>query len=264
MFNKYIDSHLHLQDKCFAGHVAKIIEKAEKAGVTRLFCNATRADEWPTVLRLAKQNRAVFPFLGIHPWFVSALSASWKTELESMLVNSRAGIGEIGLDKTRADFSRQARVFREQLQLAARLRRPVAVHCVRAWGRLLEILADFTPFNFQIMIHGFGGSREIMRELVKMGTFISFSPMLAHPDREKLRQVFIQTPLSHILLETDTPYQFCSDLAANNGLPPEFIEKKINHPLAVIKLYEYAARLRGMDKADLTGVLWKNGTIFTN
>ncbi|RLN33617.1 hypothetical protein C2845_PM03G29870 [Panicum miliaceum] len=51
---------------------------------------------------------------------------------------------QIGLDKglhgRTIDFREQVKVFRRQLELAKELERPVSVHCVRAFGDLLEIL----------------------------------------------------------------------------------------------------------------------------
>jgi len=55
-----------------------------------------------------------------------------------------AAVGEIGLDKgshgKTIDFGDQVEVFQRQLELAKELEKPVSVHCVRAFGDLLEIL----------------------------------------------------------------------------------------------------------------------------
>lgn len=261
---KYIDSHLHLQDKVIISRAADIIRKSQKAGLGQMFCNATNKRDWFAVIRLAERYGSIYPFLGIHPWFVDSFSLSGLDDLESLLVDSGAGIGEIGLDKTRADFKLQNDVFRKQLKLAVNLHRPVAIHCVRSWGGLLRSMADFDLSSFKFMVHGFSGSLEIMKQLVKMGGFISFSSMLAHPAREKLRQVFIQTPLENILLETDTPNQFYSIESNGSGRHGKPGGEKLNTPLEVIKLYEYAARLRGMNIKSFTGAVWDNGTFFTN
>ncbi len=261
---KYIDSHLHLQDKRIIGRVAEIIRDSQKAGVGAMFCNATSEGDWLDVLGLKKANATVFPFLGIHPWYAASLSPNWLADLESLLPAGAAGIGETGLDKTRPDFPLQTLIFQKQLKLAETMGLPVSIHCVGAWGKLLEILSDTRMQSFNFMVHGFAGSLEIMQRLVKMGAFISFSPMLAHPSREKLRRVFIQTPLERILLETDAPNQFWPNIIYNSNHGQWFKEKKLSHPLAVISLYEYAAGLRGMTTEDLAEALWKNGTIFTN
>ncbi len=262
--DRYIDSHLHLQENRIAGLAGKIIAEARRAGIERLFCNGTHEGDWSEVLELAKTEQAVYPFLGIHPWHVDPLAPGWLPRLEALLAESRAGIGEIGLDGTKPNLNLQTVIFQEQLKLAVTLRRPVVIHCVKAWGRLLETLGDIGPSSFRFMVHGYSGSREIMKELVKIGGFISYSTMLAHPDRDRLRRVFIETPLDHVLLETDSPFQFCATMTIRRGQAGEFAEKKLNHPLALIKLYEYAARLHGMDVTDFSEAIWRNGKIFTN
>jgi len=47
-----------------------------------------------------------------------------------------AAVGEIGLDTTASDldFREQERVFMDQLAVARDLRRPVTIHCRKAWG----------------------------------------------------------------------------------------------------------------------------------
>jgi len=140
---------------------------------------------------------------------------------------------------------------------------PVAIHCVKAWGRLVEILSAFQSRLPVVMVHGFTGSREIMRRLTGMGVFISFSMQLAHPARNKLRKVFLQTPLDRLLLETDSPYQFCIELIDREN-QTVLTENKINEPGVIPALYHFGAALRGIRLNDFSRALWKNGKIFTN
>ena len=53
-----------------------------------------------------------------------------------------AAVGEIGLDRWIKDYDmeQQEEVFIWQLRLAAERNLPVSIHCLQAWGRLLEIL----------------------------------------------------------------------------------------------------------------------------
>ncbi|GAU47633.1 hypothetical protein TSUD_137640 [Trifolium subterraneum] len=55
-----------------------------------------------------------------------------------------AALRRIGLDKgsqgKKIDFSQQVEVLRQQLELARELNKPASVHCVRAYGDLLELM----------------------------------------------------------------------------------------------------------------------------
>ncbi|MEA3548306.1 MAG: TatD family hydrolase, partial [Thermodesulfobacteriota bacterium] len=220
------------------------------------------------VLDLAKQHDAVYPFLGIHPWYADTVKKKWLDRLTTTVQKNSVGIGEIGLDRAcRIDFPRQEKIFLAQLELAKQQCCPVAIHCVKAWGRLVEILADFQSHIPAIMIHGFAGSAEIMERLTKMGIFISFSTQLAHPARKKLRAVFLRTPLDRILLETDSPNQFCAELAKliDADKQTALMKKtKINEPAVIPALYQYGASLRGIKLDDFSRALFRNGKIFGN
>jgi TatD DNase family protein len=178
----YLDSHLHLQTHSLEGTLGAILDRAKKAGVKRMFCNATHEEDWQAVVNLADSGKedggqALVPFLGIHPWFAEGAKDGWEERLLARLQGVRAGIGEIGLDKScRADFDRQRQVFETQLQMAAKLRRPVAIHCVKAWGLLLEILEHFAQEKRlpAIMIHAYGGSTETLRRLIELDCLSPF------------------------------------------------------------------------------------------
>ncbi|MCD6389063.1 MAG: TatD family hydrolase [Desulfobulbaceae bacterium] len=264
----FLDSHLHLQNKRIMPRSAEIVSKAVKRGVVKMICNATSERDWQDVLDLAKEHNAVYPFLGIHPWYGDTVEKKWLDRLTTTVQKNSVGIGEIGLDRVcKTDFLQQEKIFLAQLELARQQRCPVAIHCVKAWGRLVEILSDFQSHIPAIMIHGFAGSRETMERLTRMGIFISFSTQLAHPARKKLRDVFLQTPLDRILLETDSPNQFCAELAKLSAAEKQTAlmkKTKVNEPAVIPALYHYGAALRGIKLDDFTKSLWKNGKIFTN
>ena len=107
------------------------------------------------------------------------------------------------------------------------------------------------------MIHSFSGSSEIMHRMVRIGSWISFSAGLADPGRERLRRVFLDTPLDRLLLETDAPDQLPS--ALKTTAPPP-----VNEPANILPLYREAARLRHIDLHDFIHQIWNNGTIYAD
>jgi len=257
----YLDSHLHLQAFTPRPDVDALLERTEKSDVRRMFCNATREDDWQPAIDLAAGNKEVIPFLGIHPWFAETAGPGWEQRLMSRLQQNPAGIGEIGLDRRcRADFSRQQQIFLTQLQMASELRRPVVIHCVKAWGTLLEILEPFAAEKRlpPAMIHSYGGSRETLRRLLKAGCFISYSCRIMADDR--LQPCFLETPLDQLLLETDAPGQSQKTAAIDTDKPsPECQE-----PAAIIRLYAWAAAKRGIEQQKLRQRIWSNGEIFAD
>jgi TatD DNase family protein len=173
--------------------------------------------------------------LGLHPWKVSGAAPGWADRLEALLGSHRAGLGECGLDFTRKDADRVAQedAFRFQLRLARALRRPVAIHAVRAWGRLLPILAE-EGLPGGTMIHAFSGSPELARTLQAMGVYLTFSGALLDPRRPRLREALRAVDARHLLLETDGS----ADLEA---------------------VLEGASEIRGVAVDDLAAQTWENG-----
>lgn len=260
-FLRCLDSHLHLQDPRLAAVRDDVFDRAAAVGVVRMFCNATSEADWAEVLRLASISPAVVPFIGIHPWHAGTAGTDWDQRLASILATTRCGIGEIGLDgKCAVTMERQEEVFVRQLQLAIRFGRPLALHCLGCWGRLLEVLepqATMTALP-PFMIHSFSGSSETMHRLVRIGGWISFSAGLADPKRERLRRVFIETPIDRILLETDAPDQLPAALRTSATTPP------VNEPANILPLYREAAGLRHINLQDFIHRIWNNGTIYAD
>lgn len=259
----YLDSHLHLQDPRFIGSREAVLIRAGQSGVLRMFCNATREEDWREVLGLASDS--VIPFIGIHPWYADTVDAGWEERLAALVEISYCGIGETGLDKRcSCALKQQLEVFTVQLRLAVAWRRPLAVHCLDCWGKLLEILegqAQTAPLP-PVMIHSFGGAAEVMHRLVRLGCWLSFSGRLATPGQERLRRVFRETPLHRILLETDAPDQLQADLVPAGRETAEIAD--CNEPAHIAGLYAFAANLYHMELQDFCRQIWKNGTVFTD
>ncbi len=254
---RYLDSHCHLPEQPLTPGISGIMEG--KGGVTRMLCNATREEDWQPVIKLAARGKGGIPFLGIHPWFADSAGAGWEERLMALLERIPAGIGETGLDKScRADFAGQQRIFQTQLRMAAELRRPLVIHCVKAWGRLLEMLEQSAAPLPPVMIHSFGGSAETLQRLLRLGCFISFSARVTTDSR--LHPCLLQTPLARLLLETDAPAK------PGRQLSPGSHDQKIiyDEPAAIAKLYELAATMRGMALDEFRQEIWKNGEIFTD
>jgi TatD DNase family protein len=223
-----------------------------------MLCNTTCEEEWQPVVNLAIRAPEIVPFLGLHPWFAETAKTGWEERLLHLLTFVPAGIGEIGLDKAcRTDFGRQQQVFATQLEMAATLKRPLSIHCVKAWGPLVEMLTEYSRKNQlpPTMIHSFSGASETLHRLIKIGCWISFSPRLVTDSR--LLPIFAATPLANLLLETDSPGRPVRQLTPDQKDVP-------TEPATIAQLYSMAASLRGMALTEFCQEIWKNGEIFTD
>jgi len=201
--SKIYDAHLHLQMEELAGiNLAAYLKE-----VSQVVVNGTCPQDWEQVAALTESYpEKIIPSFGVHPWEVNEVAEGWEELLIQYLERfPNAGVGEIGLDKWMKgyDLERQKEVFLKQLKIAQRLRRPMTIHCLKAWGSLREILPEEVEVPF--LLHAYGGPREYLLEFIEKGAYFSFSPYFFHERKEATRAVFKEIPLDWILLETDAP-----------------------------------------------------------
>ena len=250
------DAHNHLQDARLRDEVDAIAGELRKLGVRRWVVNGTREEDWPAVAELAGRPPEVIACFGLHPWHIRARSPGWLEVLEEKVQSFPAGVGEIGLDRwvEGSDFPDQQHVFREQWRLAVRLKRPVMVHCLRAWGALMDFLREeeFPAHGF--LLHSYGGSRELIEPLIARGAYFSISGYFAHSRKERQREVFRWIPMDRLLIETDAPDM----LPPPEWKPHVLADENLNHPANIAAVYEFAAGVLGVPVAELAAQVEEN------
>ncbi|NLE30507.1 MAG: TatD family hydrolase [Phycisphaerae bacterium] len=264
---EWIDSHVHLQDEVFAADLDEVINHARQSGVQWMVCNGTSQTDWPMICKLAEKYPAILPSFGLHPWYVKTRTGDWFDQLESFLIRNHSGVGEVGLDRSidDPDESTQEKIFRRQLDLAVKLNRPVTVHCVRAWGWLMDILKSQRTLPTKILLHAYSGPAELIKPLIKFDAYFTFGASIFDPRREKARCALRAVPMDRLLLETGSP----------DVLPSEFypvVESKImengkcrnepaNLPLLAQKTAEFlGCSIRQLAEQTTTNAwtFWKN------
>jgi len=261
---RLFDAHNHLQN--YTGETApqKVLEKAYSGGVKLMLCNGTNPGDWKNVHDLAGR-KGVFPFFGLHPWFISNAHAGWLELLGDFLLRAPSGVGEIGLDRTvDTDLCEQEKIFRAQLKLAKRLKRPVSIHCVKAWERVADILKEEAPPAF--MLHAYGGAPEMVKELSELGAYFSFNSGLMNPKREKMRRALMTVPLNRLLFETESSDP---DSEARRSGPKgsenpggAFPATNSREGYPLVEVIRAAAAALGQSPEALGELTWRNAEIF--
>ncbi len=215
------DAHNHLQDARFDGIRDQIIHEMIASGVTRCVVNGTCPADWPQVAALARKHPGlIIPSFGLHPW--REPTEGWLDQLVHFLDTvPDACVGECGLDRwiEGYDIDRQTEVFTTQLDLAAARNLPISIHCLKAWGQLVDLLESRPLPRRGFLLHSYGGSAELVPRLAKLGAYFSFSGYFLHERKQNVRDAFRLVPADRLLIETDAP----------DMLPPE---PSIQHPLA--------------------------------
>ena len=180
-----------------------------------------------------------FYSIGIHPWRIVKERIAEDLEIiEGNLQNRNCGaIGECGLDKRiETPLDLQLEVFERQLALAQKYNKPVIIHCVASFQEVIEIKKRLN-ISVPMIIHGFSKSREVAKQLLDNGFYLSFGKyLLRNPE---LEFVFTSVPDDRFFLETDT------------------IEEGIS------EVYELAAAYKNIKVEELQDIIEKNfNTVF--
>jgi len=229
-----IDAHCHLQ--LLSGNVPMdlILSRARSARVTAIVSCACSVPDWISPLHSEEQLPRIFHQFGVHPWWAKEdRPTDWIDRLRRILIdNPSCGVGEIGLDKNKKafiPFDVQIDTFLAQFKLAREMNRTATIHCVNAYGLLVDLIKDELKIPGQtppIVIHSYSGSGEVIDQLVKLFPQKIFFSVSGHCPRDT---VIPFIPLESILIETDSPDQPLASVLPQQHVPSP-IDPKINDP----------------------------------
>ncbi len=143
----------------------------------------------------------------------------------------------------------------EQVEIAQRINKPIAIHCRKAYDDLIELLTMFShgcshcPHacspGLKGVIHCFMGRWSQAEKLIEMGFHISFNGLITYArDYDK---VIEKISLDKIILETDAPY-----------LTPEPHRQERNEPINVRYVAEKIAEIKKIKFEEVAEQTTKN------
>lgn len=205
----FIDTHAHLYLPEFDSDRDKVVETAIQRGVKKIFLpnidvatvgkmNAI-ADKFPGVC---------YPMIGLHPTSVKENYAEELAVITDELEKGvYYGIGETGIDLywSKTFFIEQCLAFTSQLDLSVKKRLPVIIHARESFNEILEILEGYRYKGLTGIFHAFTGSSEMAGKVTDMGFKLGIGGIVTYKN-STLPEIIRETDLTHIVLETDSPY----------------------------------------------------------
>ncbi len=283
---KLFDAHAHLTDEKYKDDLAEIIKNFETNNVEGVISAGFDLESSQEALKLANLNSNIFATAGIHPENVVSdfcdivqLKEILKEDdeiakekffertchqfelclkkIEKICENKKVvAIGEIGLDyhffdeynEVEIEFFKELQkfAFKNQIQLANKLKKPIVVHSRDAMGDTLKIIRE-NPVNRESLLHCYGGSVESAKELIKLGYSFSFGGVVTFKNAKNIQEVVQFLPIEKILLETDCPY-----------LSPEPFRGKRNEPKNLIYIADKIAKIKNVSIEEVVEQTTKN------
>lgn len=238
------DTHAHLHFPEFASDLAEVIRRARGVGVRWMLTIGTSAETSRAAVELAEREPDIYAAVGIHPHDAAEADEAAFDELRRLAESSRkvVAIGEIGLDFFRNLSPRevQTEVFRRQLDLARRVKKPALIHCRDAHAETLEILRAEGVTEIGGIMHCFSGDEAVARRCLDLGLLVSLAGPITYPNARKLPAVVKLVPADRLVVETDCPF-----------LPPQPYRGKRNEPAYLPITAARVAELKGVPVDEL-------------
>ena len=220
-----------------------VIAQAAAAGVAQMMVTGASIDGTRKAIEIARSGPGrLFATAGVHPHHATELTPEALSELEELARQPEVvAAGECGLDYFR-DFSPrpvQQKAFHQQLELAARVGKPVFLHERDAHEDFLAILKEHRRNLSGGVTHCFTGTGPQMRAYLELGFAVGITGWICDERRGgHLLPLMREIPADRLLLETDGPYLLPRDLRPKPA-------SRRNEPSYLPHIAAVVARARG-------------------
>ncbi|CAA9890116.1 putative metallodependent hydrolase [Candidatus Methylobacter favarea] len=234
-----IDSHCHLDRIDLAPYqndFARFMQAAENSQIDHMLCIAIDLESYPAMLDLVAGYPQISVTVGVHPNTQDGKDPS-VDELAALGNQDKViGIGETGLDyfRSEGDLDWQRQRFRNHINAAKLLKKPLIIHTREAKQDTLRILEEESAGETGGIIHCFTEDWEFAQRALDLNFYISFSGIVTFNSAKEIKEVAKKVPADRFLIETDSPY-----------LAPVPFRGKPNYPIYVRYVAEHIAELRG-------------------
>lgn len=251
-YNNIFDVHAHYDDEKFNEDRDELLSSLPSLGVKAVVNASVDIATAKKAIEFSEKYPFMYAAVGIHPENLEGLEENYLNILADLYESNKkvVAIGEIGLDYY-WDIPKepQLKVFEDQLKLALELDAPVVIHDREAHADTMRILKKYTPKK--VLLHCYSGSKEMLKEVIKLGAFISLGGVVTFKNARVPVEVCEAVPLERLFLETDCPY-----------LSPVPFRGKRNSSEKIAFTAEKIAEVKGMDTQTLIDICTKNAEEF--
>jgi TatD DNase family protein len=210
-----IDIGINLAHDSFDADRDQVLERARNAGVVQMVVTGSSEESTRKAIDLARAHPGrLFATSGVHPHQAADLTKEALPALEAAARDAAVvAVGECGLDYFR-DFSPrdlQRRAFAWQLEIAARVGKPVFLHQRDAHEDFFAILKEQQVTR--AVAHCFTAGEKERDAYLELGLHIGITGWINDERRGlQLCEVVKGIPAGRLMIETDAPYLLPRDI----------------------------------------------------
>lgn len=205
-----IDTHAHLYATEYENDIKEVVARAKQSGVIKVLLPNIDTHTIEILHLLYDEYPDFFlPMMGLHP---TSIDKNWEKDLKTIKnlleQNKYIAIGEIGIDLywDKTFEEEQINAFTEQLKWSIEYDLPVSIHSRNANSTVLKCIKSVGAEKLKGVFHSFGGDVEELREILKLNNFLLGINGVVTYKNSTLPNVLKETNLSHLVIETDSPY----------------------------------------------------------
>ena len=218
-----IDICFNFTSNAFRKDEADVVERANKAGVTRFILTGSNVEDSENALQLSKQYKGMHSTAGVHPHLSKEFTEATTEQLHTLSNNHNVvAIGEAGLDYNRNYSTPQAQkyAFQKQLELATELGIPIFCHERDAYQDFVKLLQQYREKLNKVVVHCFTGNEKELDGYLNLDCHIGITGWICDERRGHHLHEFIQKiPTNRLMIETDAPYLLPRNLPAEPTFP---------------------------------------------
>ncbi len=243
---KLVDTHCHIDHDRYEDDRQIVLEEIED-NLEFVVNIGYDIESSKSSIKLAEENNFVYATVGVHPTDIGIYTDSIERELEELARHPKVvAIGEIGLDYhwMKDEKERQKEVFRSQMNIARKMKKPVVIHAREATADTLEILKEYK--DVRGILHCYPGSYESAKEIID-NYYFGVGGVITFKNAKKNIEAISKIPLERLVIETDAPY-----------LTPTPFRGKRNHPMYVEYIAQKIAEIKGISIEEVVKVTTEN------
>lgn len=278
---KFIDTHAHVHFAAYKEDMDEVINRSLENGTWMINVGTKKETSQDAYELTEKYQEGVYAIVGLHPVHTNKsfhdeeelgkdakpFNSSGETFDKDFYLNLAkqdkvVGIGECGLDFFRIPegeegkifIERQKVAFKEQIEIAIEVDKPLMIHCREAYPEVLNILKEYKKEagdKLRGNFHFFAGTLDETKEILDLGFTLSFTGVITFAEDYKKLVEF--TPIDKIMSETDCPY-----------VTPVPYRGQRNEPVYVNEVVKKIAEIKNLDFEEVRDKLVSNAFEFYN
>lgn len=231
-----IDTHAHLNMEDYDQDLEEVLGRALKKDVSHVIVIGMHDPSNQKAIELADAHDMLYATVGIHPGYVD--EDHDVSRIIPLFKHPKVvAIGECGLDFYWKDDNKelQKRVFQQQIELAELYDLPLVIHTRSSFQEAYDMLL---PYKGKVrgVFHCFSSDLNDAKKAIELGFMIGIDGPITYKNNATLKEIVEAIDLSHLLVETDSPY-----------LTPIPYRGKRNEPGNTRYVVEKIAEIKKMD-----------------